>query len=40
MNFTNDQLADGHNIRTLNVISDFDCEALGIEFAFYCVPSK
>lgn len=34
MDFMHDQLADGRSIRTLNVIDDFNREALGIEVDF------
>ncbi|CAK7020188.1 MAG: hypothetical protein MESAZ_02487 [Saezia sanguinis] len=34
MDFMNDQLADRRSIRVLNVIDDFNREALGIEIDF------
>jgi putative transposase len=34
MDFMHDQLVDGRSIRTLNVIDDFNREALGIEVDF------
>ena len=34
MDFMHDQLADGRSIQTLNVIDDFNREALGIEVDF------
>lgn len=34
MDFMHDQLADGRSIRVLNVIDDFNREALGIEIGF------
>ena len=39
MDFMHDQLVDGRNIRTLNVIDDFNREALGIEVDF-SLPSE
>ena len=37
MDFMHDQLVDGRSIRTLNVIDDFNREALGIEVDFAAV---
>lgn len=34
MDFMHDQLSDGHSVRLLNVIDDFNREALGIEVDF------
>lgn len=34
MDFMHDKLEDGRNLRLLNVINDFNCEALGIEVDF------
>jgi putative transposase len=39
MDFMHDQLVDGRSIRTLNVIDDFNREALGIEVDF-SLPSE
>lgn len=39
MDFMHDQLADGRSIRVLNVIDDFNREALGIEIDF-SLPSE
>ncbi|SPU50457.1 transposase [Bordetella trematum] len=39
MDFMHDQLADGRSIRVLNVIDDFNREALGIEVDF-SLPSE
>lgn len=39
MDFMPDQLADGRSIRMLNVIDDFNREALGIEEDF-SLPSE
>ncbi|WP_156507262.1 DDE-type integrase/transposase/recombinase, partial [Bordetella trematum] len=39
MGFMHDQLADGRSIRVLNVIDDFNREALGIEVDF-SLPSE
>jgi len=39
MDFMHDQLADGRSIRVLNVIDDFNREALGIEVDF-SLPAK
>lgn len=39
MDFMHDQLSDGRNIRILNVIDDFNREALGIEIDF-SLPSE
>lgn len=39
MDFMHDQLADGRNIRVLNLIDDFNRQALGIEVDF-SLPSE
>jgi putative transposase len=38
MDFMHDQLADGRTFRLLNVIDDFNREALGIEIDFLTCP--
>ena len=39
MDFMHDQLEDGRNFRLLNVIDDFNSEAMGIE-VYFSMPSE
>ena len=39
MDFMHDQLSDGRTFRVMNVIDDYNCEALGMEIDF-SLPSE
>ena len=40
MDFMHDQLEDGRTFRLLNVIDDFNREAIGIEFDFFAIRAR